>query len=98
MDTTSLDDPDTQFPNINSVTYDETYCREFDNHPSVYVTAEFASDLLPSNGEFIVGLTGQPNDRPMYVNGLLCFSKSYTFFLRAYTFPNQARTTVTKCT
>ena len=86
---TSLSDPDVQFPNINGVTYDETFCdREFTS-PFVYVTAEFASDLLPSDGEFIVGaVEGQPNDRSMYVNGLLCYSKRYTIFLRAYTFAN----------
>lgn len=87
----SLGDPDTQFSNINQVAYDETFCsREFTS-PFVYVTAEFARDLLPSSGQYVIGQESQPNDRRnLYTNGFLCFSKSYTFFLRAYTFPNSA--------
>ena len=88
-DISSLVSPDTEFQNINGVDYDETFCDRDFSTPFVYVTAEFARDLLPSDGQFIVGLEDQPNDRPsIYTNGLLCFSKSYTFFLRAYTFTN----------
>ena len=80
---TSFQSPDMQFPDINEMTYDETFCdREFTS-PLAYVTAEFASDLLPSDGKFIIGLFGQPNDRPIHTNGLLCYSKNYVFFLRA---------------
>ena len=88
MDPSQLEHPDMEFRDINGITYDETFCdREFTS-PHVYVTAEFARDLLPSNNEYIIGQFGQPTDRPVYTNGLLCYSKNYVFFLRAYTFAN----------
>ena len=92
MNPSSFQHPDIQFPDINEMAYDETFCdREFTSSLA-YVTAEFARDLLPSNGEFIIGLSDQPNDRPsIYTNELLCYSKSYVFFLRAYTLANPVR-------
>ena len=81
----SLQNPDDQFPNINGQAYDATFCdRAFDS-PFVYVTAEFAADDLPSDRQFVIGKEGEPNDVQLYTNGLLCFAKRYTFFLRAYT-------------
>ena len=90
----NLGHPDTQFPNINEVPYDPSFCdRASPSVATAYVTAEFASNLFPPDREFIVGqeeVTGNsPNDRTaVYTNGLLCNSKSYTFFLRAYPVAN----------
>ena len=84
-DINDLPDPDIEFPNINGQAYDPSFCDRGFREPSVYVTAEFGRDALPSNGEFVIGKEGEPNDVSLYTNGLLCFAKSYTFFLRAYT-------------
>ena len=89
VEPSSFQHPDMQFPDINGMVYDETFCDRNFTSPLAYVTAEFSRDLLPSDGEFIIGLSGQPNDRPsIYTNGLLCYSKNYVFFLRAYTSAN----------
>ena len=60
------------------------------NSATAYVTAEFAAELFPSTGNFVVGLNSSgdvnsPNDRPdIYVNGRLCYSTRYLFFVRAF--------------
>ena len=85
---TDQTDPDSQYSSLQDLdTYRETYCDESILTPKAYITAEFGAELLPASGLFAVGGEGvnAPNDRPaLYTNGLLCFGRSYTFFVRAY--------------
>lgn len=79
--------PDILFPSSNLEPYQESFCKTKFDTPKAYVTAEFASELLPTSRQFTVGETNSesPNDRPvLYPNGKLCYSTKYTFFLRAY--------------
>ena len=52
---------------------------------NAYVTAEFAAELFPRKGNFVVGLNSSPNDHPaIYNNRMLCYSTKYSFFIRAF--------------
>ena len=82
---------DILFPESKLSSYMESYCGMSINATMAYITAEFAADLFPSNGNFVVGLNNivgdenSPNDRPnIYVNGRLCYSTKYQFFIRAF--------------
>ena len=85
-----LGDPDDQFQDPN--TYSSDFCKEEFTTPLAYITAEFGRGLFPESGVFVVGAGGtedpgpySPNDRQeSYTNGLLCYNKQYTFFVRAY--------------
>ena len=82
---TQLDDADTIFPSSKLTSYQESYCGMNISAVKGYVTAEFAAELFPSNGKFTVGLGSSPNDLPdIYINGVLCFSTKYSFFVRAF--------------
>ena len=62
--------------------------------PLAYVTAEMSRDLymnlLDNGGLFVVGqnMDDDPNSRndrqELYTNGPLCYSTTYTFFIRAF--------------
>ncbi len=85
-----LNHPDTMYDSIDDFDeYRETFCDEESTTAKAYITAEFAGDLIPNSGLFVVGGTGanSPNDRTVYSNNLLCYSKRYTFFVRAYPLP-----------
>ena len=86
----NLQHPDDLFPELNGNAYDASTCdRASPNVATAYVTAEFASSLFPAGGVFVVGSASSPNDRAnMYINGELCHSKRYAFFLRAYPVAN----------
>ena len=75
--------PDVLFPHLNSfLTYDEV---QRNRSRTAYITAEFSEALFPTNGQFVIGGSNQPNDQPnMYTNVPLQTGKSYSFFLRAY--------------
>lgn len=70
--------------------YSADFCDQNSPTPVFYVTAEFGENLFPPQNHFIVGIdkntdSNSPNDRPnAYANGPLCYSKSYTFFIRAF--------------
>ena len=99
----NLQHPDNQFQNLNGTAYNPSSCdRASPSVAAAYVTAEFASNLFPSDGVFIVGQTGvadnSPNDRTaVYTNGLLCHSKRYAFFLRAYPAANPTAVSCINC-
>lgn len=88
----NLRGPDTVYGSLDDfIVYSKSLCDEDFSTAKAYITAEFDGDLLPASGRFVVGGEGDdaPNDRPeVYTNGLLCFSGSYTFFVRAYTQPS----------
>ena len=81
-----------QFPQNNLGAYDGLSCNSKPSAPFAYITAEMSGSLykdLPGR-RFVVGQDSDddessPNDRPnSYTNGPLCFSSSYTFFIRAF--------------
>ena len=84
-----LRDPDVQFPTIDSLrTYSDIDCGNPGTSAIAYITSEFDDNFFGSENtlDFTVGDSSSPNDRQnQYTNGLLCFSTSYTFFVRAYT-------------
>ena len=86
---TDLREPDIQFPSINSFgTYDDIDCGNPGTNAIAYITSEFDDNFFGTGNtlDFTVGDSDSPNDRQnQYTNGLLCFSTSYTFFVRAYT-------------
>ena len=85
-----LGDPDNQFQDPDA--YSPDFCKQEFTTPLAYITAEFGQGLFPESGVFVVGAEGtedpgpySPNDRQQrYTNGLLCYNKQYTFFVRAY--------------
>ena len=84
-----LTDPDTQYTSLDDFdSYRESFCDEEFSSAKAYITAEFDGGNFPDSGLFIVGGddgVNSPNDQPdLYTNGFLCFSGSYTFFVRAY--------------
>ena len=85
-----LSDADSLFPPAKMSSYQESLCGMTIGSVKAYVTAEFSADLFPGSGKFIVGLNSSgdvnsPNDRPdVYVNGRLCYSTKYSFFVRAF--------------
>ena len=81
-----LQPPNVLFPDTDSLgVYSDINCDNPGSLPSAYITSEFDANLFPSDGKFIVGGSGQPNDRPAdFTNGLLCYAKTYTFFIRVY--------------
>ena len=80
-----LQPPNVLFPDVDSLgIYSDINCDNPGSLPSAYITSEFDANLFPSNGKFIVGGSNQPNDRPDITNGLLCYAKTYTFFIRVY--------------
>ena len=89
----SLGDPDMMYDSIDDFDdYSETFCDEEFTSAKAYITAEFAGDAIPNSGLFGVGGgsggVNSPNDRADdYSNSLLCYSKRYTFFVRAYPLP-----------
>ena len=91
-----LGDPSSLAPSLDSLdAYSESFCDQEFTSAKAYITAEFAEELFPNLGVFIVGGEGvnAPNDRPnLYTNGLLCYSGRYTFFVRAYTQESPVRT------
>jgi len=91
----SLESPDTMFPEDISERFSDINCGEVPSSPFAYVTAEMSADqynALPDR-LFVVGLNmngnaNSPNNRDGVTNGPLCFSTSYTFFVRAFTSNN----------
>ena len=85
-----LDNADSLFPPSKLSSYQESLCGMTVGAVKAYVTAEFAADLFPSSGNFVVGVNSSgdvnsPNDRPdIYTNGRLCYSTKYSFFIRAF--------------
>ncbi len=83
---------ETQFPQTNLGTYNDLSCTNKPSGPFAYITAEMSGALYKAlpEGRFVVGQdtdddSNSPNDRPiLYTNGPLCFSTSYTFFIRAF--------------
>jgi hypothetical protein len=85
-----LDNADSLFPPSKLGSHQESLCGLTTGAVKAYVTAEFAAELFPRSGKFIVGLNSSenvnsPNDRPnIYVNGMLCYATKYSFFIRAF--------------
>lgn len=84
-----LDDPDIEYSSLDDLdAYTENFCDQDFTSAKAYITAEFGGDLFPDSGLFVVGGeegVNAPNDRTnLYSNGLLCFSRRYSFFVRAY--------------
>jgi hypothetical protein len=83
-----LADPDTLYDSLEDLdTYRDSFCEEDFSTARAYITAEFGADLIRGSEIFLVGGEGvnAPNDRPdRYTNGLLCYGRHYTFFVRAY--------------
>ncbi len=83
---------ETQFPQTNLGTYNDLSCTNKPSGPFAYITAEMSGTLYKAllDRRFVVGQdtdddSNSPNDRPnFYTNGPLCFSTSYTFFIRAF--------------
>ncbi len=78
--------PDIQFPsNDTFVTYNDIINMEY-TQPTAYTAAEFAANLFPVDGMYIIGNKTEPHDhdRDYYTNGLLRYDSSFTFFLRAF--------------
>ena len=78
-------DPDELFPRLSSFLM-TAEAQSNTSRPTAYIAAEFSNSLFPSNGQFVIGDTSQPNDRPLlYSNPALDPNKIYyTFFVRAY--------------
>ena len=84
-----LDDPNADYPTFRSLTSDDqdpaTCPNPILRSPLVYIAAEFGDDLFPTDGQFTVGDPTEPNDQmDDYKNDPLCYSSTYSFFLRAY--------------
>ena len=81
-----LRDPNTDFDSFESI--DNVYPSECEavSQNTAYIAAEFGSDKFQGNTlQFTFGEEDDTlNDNPRYVNGLLCYSTSYAFFLRVY--------------
>ena len=84
-----LSRPDTNYPTFRSLTSNDqdpaTCPNPILGSPLVYIAAEFGDDLFPTDGQFTVGDPTAPNDQmDDYKNDPLCYSSTYSFFLRAY--------------
>ena len=85
-----LSNANSLFPPSNLNSYQESLCGMTISAAKAYVTAEFAAELFPRSGNFIVGLNSSgdvnsPNDHSdIYVNGRLCYAKKYSFFIRVF--------------
>ena len=76
--------PDSMFPsNDTFVTYNDIINNEY-TEPTAYIAAEFADNMFPKDGMYIIGDQTEHKDRDYYTNGLLKYDSSFTFFLRAF--------------
>ena len=77
-------EPSVAFPDMDSF-LDYSEVQSVTSRPVAYIASEFSEEEFPTDGQFVIGDSNQPNDQKgLYTNGPLLIGANYTFFLRAY--------------